>query len=91
VAKVIGTGYGSPTRSILSEEWGVGFSVIWNPSCDLGYLTVWDAKQLIDAKPSRKPRGARLAKAGEIRSRYKVLLLRTSDRIQKDKVDKYKV
>ena len=49
--QVIGTGYGSPNtvRSYL-QSGAFGFSVLWNPR-DLGYLTVWAGKQLIDGKP----------------------------------------
>jgi ABC-type sugar transport system substrate-binding protein len=49
--QVIGTGYGSPNtvRNYLKSG-AFGFSVLWNPR-DLGYLTVWAGKQLIDGKP----------------------------------------
>jgi rhamnose transport system substrate-binding protein len=51
IGQVIGTGYGSPNtiRSYLKSG-AFGFSVLWNPR-DLGYLTVWAGKQLIDNKP----------------------------------------
>ncbi len=51
IGKVIGTGYCSPnTARNYLKSGAFGFSVLWNPS-DLGYLTVWAGKQLIDGKP----------------------------------------
>ena len=48
--KVIGTGYCSPNtaRSYLKDG-AFGFTVLWDPA-ELGYLTVWAGKQLIDGK-----------------------------------------
>ena len=50
IGKVIGTGYCSPNtaRSYLKSG-ALGFTVLWDPS-ELGYLTVWAGKQLIDGK-----------------------------------------
>lgn len=48
VGEVIGTGYCSPNtaRSYLKSG-AFGFTVLWDPA-QLGYLTVWAGKQLID-------------------------------------------
>ncbi len=50
IGSVIGTGYCSPNtaRSYLKSG-SFGFTVLWDPS-QLGYLTVWAGKQLIDGK-----------------------------------------
>jgi rhamnose transport system substrate-binding protein len=51
IGTVVGTGYCSPNtaRSYLKSG-SFGFSVLWDPA-QLGYLTVWAGKQLIDGKP----------------------------------------
>ncbi|MCX5516562.1 autoinducer 2 ABC transporter substrate-binding protein [Kaistia algarum] len=51
IGSVIGTGYCSPNtaRSYLKSG-AFGFTVLWDPA-QLGYLTVWAGKQLIDGKP----------------------------------------
>ena len=50
VGKVIGTGYCSPnTARTYLKDGAFGFSVLWDPA-ELGYLTVWAGKQLIDGK-----------------------------------------
>ncbi|MCD7109626.1 autoinducer 2 ABC transporter substrate-binding protein [Rhizobium sp. DKSPLA3] len=51
IGAVVGTGYCSPNtaRSYLKSG-TFGFSVLWDPA-QLGYLTVWAGKQLIDGKP----------------------------------------
>lgn len=51
IGTVIGTGYCSPNtaRSYLKSG-AFGFSVLWDPA-ELGYLTVWAGKQLIDGTP----------------------------------------
>ena len=50
IGKVIGTGYCSPnTARNYLKSGAFGFSVLWDPS-ELGYLTVWAGKQLIDSK-----------------------------------------
>jgi ABC-type sugar transport system substrate-binding protein len=47
---VIGTGYCSPnTARSYIKSGSFGFSVLWDPA-QLGYLTVWAGKQLIDGK-----------------------------------------
>jgi len=50
IGSVIGTGYCSPNtaRSYLKSG-AFGFTVLWDPA-QLGYLTVWAGKQLIDGK-----------------------------------------
>ena len=50
VGQVIGAGYCSPNtaRSYLKSG-AFGFTVLWDPE-QLGYLTVWAGKQLIDGK-----------------------------------------
>ncbi len=48
---VIGTGYCSPnTARSYIKSGAFGFTVLWDPG-QLGYLTVWAGKQLIDGKP----------------------------------------
>ena len=50
IGKVIGTGYCSPnTARAYLKSGSFGYSVLWDPK-ELGYLTVWAGKQLIDAK-----------------------------------------
>jgi len=50
IGSVVGTGYCSPNtaRSYLKSK-AFGFTVLWDPE-ELGYLTVWAGKQLIDGK-----------------------------------------
>lgn len=51
IGQVVGTGYCSPnTARSYIKSGAFGFSVLWDPS-QLGYLTVWAGKQLIDGKP----------------------------------------
>jgi ABC-type sugar transport system substrate-binding protein len=51
IGKVIGTGYCSPnTARGYLKSGAFGFTVLWDPA-ELGYLTVWAGKQLIDGKP----------------------------------------
>ncbi len=50
IGKVIGTGYCSPnTARGYLKSGAFGFTVLWDPA-ELGYLTVWAGKQLIDGK-----------------------------------------
>jgi ABC-type sugar transport system substrate-binding protein len=50
IGKVIGAGYCSPNTARAHLKSGsFGYSVLWDPK-ELGYLTVWAGKQLIDAK-----------------------------------------
>jgi ABC-type sugar transport system substrate-binding protein len=50
IGKVIGTGYCSPnTARAYLKSGSFGYSVLWDPK-ELGYLTVWAGKELIDAK-----------------------------------------
>jgi ABC-type sugar transport system substrate-binding protein len=51
IGSVVGAGYCSPNtaRSYLKSK-ALGFTVLWDPE-ELGYLTVWAGKQLIDGKP----------------------------------------
>ena len=51
IGQVIGTGYCSPNtaRSYLKSG-AFGFTVLWDPE-QLGYLTAWAGKQLIDGTP----------------------------------------
>ena len=47
----IGTGYCRPnTARAYLKSGAFGFTVLWDPA-QLGYLTVWAGKQLIDGKP----------------------------------------
>lgn len=51
VGQVIATGYCSPnTARAYLESGAMGFTVLWDPA-ELGYLTVWAGKQLIDGVP----------------------------------------
>lgn len=48
IGTVVGTGYCSPnTARAYLKSGAFGFSVLWDPE-QLGYLTVWAGKQLID-------------------------------------------
>ena len=50
IGKVIGAGYCSPnTARAYLKSGAFGYSVLWDPK-ELGYLTVWAGKQLIDGK-----------------------------------------
>ena len=47
---VVGTGYCSPnTARNYLKSGALGYTVLWDPA-ELGYLTVWAGKQLIDGK-----------------------------------------
>lgn len=51
VGTIMGTGYCSPnTARDYLESGAFGFTVLWDPY-QLGYLTVWAGKQLIDGTP----------------------------------------
>ena len=51
IGEVMGTGYCSPnTARAYLKSGAFGFSVLWDPG-ELGYLTVWAGKQLIDGTP----------------------------------------
>lgn len=91
IGQVTGTGYGSPNtvRSYLKSG-AFGFSVLWNPR-DLGYLTVWAGKQLINGKPfaeSNEVPG--LSQPVKYDSATKVLLLGPPAVFTKDNVDQFK-
>jgi ABC-type sugar transport system substrate-binding protein len=90
VGQVIGTGYGSPNtvRSYLKSG-AFGFSVLWNPR-DLGYLTVWAGKRLIDGKPFAEMNAVPgLAQPIRYDPATKVLLLGPPAVFTKDNVDHY--
>ncbi len=89
--QVIGTGYGSPNtvRSYLKSG-AFGFSVLWNPR-DLGYLTVWAGKQLIDGKPFAESNIVPgLSQPIKYDSATKVLLLGPPTVFTEENVDQYK-
>jgi ABC-type sugar transport system substrate-binding protein len=49
-SQVVGTGYCSPnTARNYLKSGALGYTVLWDPA-ELGYLTVWAGKQLIDGK-----------------------------------------
>lgn len=51
IGQITATGYCSPnTARAYLKSGAFGFTVLWDPS-QLGYLTVWAGKQLIDGKP----------------------------------------
>ncbi|HEX3444265.1 MAG TPA: autoinducer 2 ABC transporter substrate-binding protein [Chthoniobacterales bacterium] len=90
IGQVIGTGYGSPNtvRSYLKSG-AFGFSVLWNPR-DLGYLTVWAGKQLIDEKPFTESNDVPgLSQPVKYNSATKVLLLGPPTVFTKDNVDQF--
>jgi rhamnose transport system substrate-binding protein len=90
VGQVIGTGYGSPnTVKPFLKSGSFGFSVLWNPR-DLGYLTVWAGKQLIDGKPfapSNEVPG--LSQPAKYDESTKVLLLGPPAVFTKENVDQF--
>jgi ABC-type sugar transport system substrate-binding protein len=91
IGQVIGTGYGSPNtvRSYLKSG-AFGFSVLWNPR-DLGYLTVWAGKQLIDGRPFAESNAVPgLTAPAKYDSATKVLLLGPPAVFTKENVDQYK-
>ncbi|HEX4201836.1 MAG TPA: autoinducer 2 ABC transporter substrate-binding protein, partial [Chthoniobacterales bacterium] len=91
IGKVIGTGYGSPNtvRSFLKSG-SFGFSVLWNPR-DLGYLTVWAGKELIDGKPLAESNNVPgLDQPAKYDAPTKVLLLGPPAVFTKENVDQYK-
>lgn len=54
IGKVVTTGYCSPnTIREAMKSGSMSFSVLWSPY-DLGYLTVWAARQVADGKPFEK-------------------------------------
>ncbi len=90
IGQVIGTGYGSPktVRSYLKSG-AFGFSVLWNPR-DLGYLTVWAGKQLVDGKPFAESNMVPgLEQPVKYDSDSKVLLLGPPTVFTKENVDQY--
>src|SRR5260221_2505471 len=91
IGKVVGTGYGSPnTVRAYLKSGAFGFSVPWNPR-DLGYLTVWAGKQLIDGKPFAESNAVPgLAQPVKYDSATKVLLLGPPAVFTKENVDQYK-
>jgi len=91
IGQVVGTGYGSPNtvRSYLKSG-AFGFSVLWNPR-DLGYLTVWAGKQLIDGKPFEESNAIPgLSAPVKYDPNTKVLLLGPPAVFTKENVDQYK-
>jgi ABC-type sugar transport system substrate-binding protein len=91
VGQVIGTGYGSPnTVRAYLKSGAFGFSVLWNPR-DLGYLTVWAGKQLIDNKSFAESNAVPgLTTPATYDSTTKVLLLGPPAVFTKDNVDQFK-
>jgi len=91
IGKVIGTGYGSPnTVRAYLKSGAFGFSVLWNPR-DLGYLTVWVGKQLIDGKPFAESNTVPgLDQPVKYDAATKVLLLGPPTVFTKENVDQYK-
>jgi ABC-type sugar transport system substrate-binding protein len=91
IGKVIGTGYGSPnTVRAYLKSGAFGFSVLWNPR-DLGYLTVWAGKQLIDGKPfAESSTVPGLDQPVKYDAATKVLLLGPPTVFSKENVDQYK-
>jgi ABC-type sugar transport system substrate-binding protein len=91
IGEVIGTGYGSPNtvRSYLKSG-AFGFTVLWNPR-DLGYLTVWAGKQLIDGKAFAASNDVPgLNQPVKYDAEKKVLLLGPPTVFTKENVDQFK-
>lgn len=91
IGKVIGTGYCSPnTARAYLKSGAFGFTVLWDPS-ELGYLTVWAGKQLIDGKsfdPSNTVNG--LSHPATFDKATGVLLLGDPAVFTAENVDRYK-
>lgn len=90
IGKVVGAGYCSPktARSYLKSK-AFGFSVLWDPA-QLGYLTVWAGKQLIDGKPFAASNTiAGLADPVTYDSRTGILLLGPPAIFTAENVDKF--
>ncbi|TIU69505.1 MAG: autoinducer 2 ABC transporter substrate-binding protein [Mesorhizobium sp.] len=90
IGSVIGTGYCSPNtaRSYLKSG-AFGFTVLWDPE-QLGYLTVWAGKQLIDGKSfEAENKIAGLDKPATYDAAKGILLLGPPAVFTKDNVDKF--
>ena len=91
IGTVIGAGYCSPNtaRSYLKSG-AFGFTVLWDPE-QLGYLTVWAGKQLIDGKAfEAENKVAGLRQPRHLRCRQRHSAARTAGCLyQADNVDKF--
>ncbi|RUX18782.1 MULTISPECIES: autoinducer 2 ABC transporter substrate-binding protein [unclassified Mesorhizobium] len=90
IGSVIGTGYCSPNtaRSYLKSG-AFGFTVLWDPE-QLGYLTVWAGKQLIDGKSfEAENKVAGLDKPATYDAAKGILLLGPPAVFTKDNVDQF--
>ncbi len=90
IGSVIGAGYCSPNtaRSYLKSG-AFGFTVLWDPE-QLGYLTVWAGKQLIDGKTfEAENKIAGLEKPVTYDAAKGILLLGPPAVFTKDNVDKF--
>lgn len=90
IGKVITTGYCSPnTARQYIKSGAMPFSVLWSPY-DLGYLTVWAGKQLVEGQklqPENNVPG--LAAPAKYDADKKVLLLGPPTVFTKDNVDSF--
>ncbi len=90
IGQVIGTGYCSPdTARAYLKSGSFGYSVLWDPA-ELGYLTVWAGKQLIDGKTipaEATPEG--MSHAVSFDAKTGVLLLGAPAVFTADNVDKF--
>jgi ABC-type sugar transport system substrate-binding protein len=91
IGKVIGTGYCSPnTARNYLKDGAFGFSVLWDPA-ELGYLTVWAGKQLIDGKPFQASNTVKgMSHPVSFDAKTGVLLLGDPAVFTAENVDKYK-
>lgn len=90
IGKVITTGYCAPnTARQYIKSGAMPFTVLWSPY-DLGYLTVWAAKQLVDGKPlEEKNEVPGLSSPATYMADKKLLLLGPPFVFTKENVDKF--
>lgn len=89
--EIVGTGYCSPnTARDYLKSGALGYTVLWDPA-ELGYLTVWAGKQLIDGKEipaSSTPEG--MTHPVTFDARTGILLLGDPAVFTAENVDKFK-
>ncbi len=90
IGRVITTGYCSPnTARQYIKSGAMPFSVLWSPY-DLGYLTVWAGKQLVDGQSLQETNQVPgLAAASTYMARDKLLLLGPPTVFTKENVDRF--
>ena len=90
IGRVITTGYCSPnTARQYIKSGAMPFSVLWSPY-DLGYLTVWAGKQLVDGQALQETNQVPgLAAASTYMAKDKLLLLGPPTVFTKENVDRF--